>query len=267
MDIEWQEQYRHRPYLQDASEEELADRLEYIVQNMPGLASDGEVGSLPHAPDQTYWQRLLAHVTEEYKRRNRVRPHQGARTPDLNVLRGAKKAIKSPADGTYLVKFGKRENIFDLYNHGRLKISPASSYSDPSLNSAINDDELALSSYFLQFETINRRLDKHSGEFIDPTRPLGNVTATSRIGTDYYVYCMSSKLDFRLFRDFGYDTCLVICDRQRFEKRLISVVENHPPGWLGVGRPVQYIDPFNCNPQLLRSVAIRGRLGVGNRSS
>ena len=43
--------------------------------------------------------------------------------------------------GSYLLKFGHKQHITDMIEKGVLRISPAESYDDPSLNPAIADRE------------------------------------------------------------------------------------------------------------------------------
>ena len=73
--------------------------------------------------------------------------------------------------GTYLVKLGHREHMFEFYKHRRLKISSASTYSDPSLNAAIYDDELSLHAYGLQSEVLIEVFDPATGQRKAPPTP------------------------------------------------------------------------------------------------
>jgi hypothetical protein len=154
------------------------------------------------------------------------------------------RSVSLPAEGTYLVKLGKREHMLDFYKRGRLRIAPASSYADPSLNCAVRDDELSLSAYGLQSEVLIEVFDQKTGKLKAATNPIGNLTYTSRSHTDYYVYCMGVSLDHRLFGDFGYNACVIVRDRGTFMDRLSKAVEKRLPGWIGAASAVQYIDPF-----------------------
>lgn len=104
-----------------------------------------------------------------------------------------------PPGGTYLVKLGHRQHISNFYERVELRIAP-SAYADPSLNSAIRDDELALSAFGQQSEVLIRAFDQ-AGALRLATRPIGNLTDTSRSKTNYYVQCMATRLDARLFAD------------------------------------------------------------------
>jgi hypothetical protein len=251
----WPQAYRHRPYLQHSTDAEVAERLRYIIENVTTLLPNEKIGMLPPEPDGKHWYELLEHVQEEYRRRGVAQPPEGflkdARVPDPTspMAAAAIKAVSGisvPAEGAYLVKLGKHHHMLDLCERGRLFLRPASYYADASLNSAIRDDELALDAFGLQSEVLIEVFDHRTGQRKAATRPLGNLTYTSRSRTNYYVYCMSQTLDFRLFGDFGYNACVVIRDPDEFEERLRKAVAEHLPGWIGMGGPVRYVDPFNC---------------------
>jgi hypothetical protein len=250
----WQQGYRTRPYLQHSSEQEVAARLRYVLENITTLLPDGKVGVLSPEPYGKDWYPLFEHVQEEYRRRGTTPPggflkDAKVANPTFPVADAAISAIRSvslTAEGTYLVKLGKREHMLDFYKRGRLRIAPASSYADPSLNCAVRDDEQSLSAYGLQSEVLIEVFDQKTGKLKAATNPIGNLTYTSRSHTDYYVYCMGVSLDHRLFGDFGYNACVIVRDRGTFMDRLSKAVEKRLPGWIGAASAVQYIDPFNC---------------------
>jgi hypothetical protein len=250
----WREKYRLRPYLQHSTERDVAERLRYIIENMTTLTRDGMTSVLPPEPHGKYWYELFEHVQEEYRRRGGSPPGgflKGAQVPLSThpISSAAIKAMQKVSvlrDGTYLVKFGRRDHMVELHEYGKLKISPAGSYSDPSLNSAIRDNELALSTFGLQSEVRIEVLDPKTGQQ-HAMKPIGNLTYTSRPKSDYYVYCMGSSLDLRLFADFGYDACVIVHDCREFERRLSEYMAQRLPGWIGCAGPVNYVDPFNCS--------------------
>jgi len=242
-----------RRYLEHSSEQELAQRLRYIIENMSTLLPDGKIGVLPPEPHGKNWYELFEHALEEYRKR-KINPPGGflqeahVPNPTHPVAEAAIRAVRGisvPSEGNYLVKFGERTHMLNFYKRGMLRIGPASSYFDPSLNSAIRDDELALSTYGLQSEVLIKVFDHKTGRLKAATKPIGNLTCTSRSKTDYYVYCMGLSLDYRLFGDFGYNACVVIRDPATFKHRLSKATAAHLPGWIGAAGPVRYIDPFN----------------------
>jgi hypothetical protein len=71
----WCRQYHIRPYLEDASDEELAERFRTIIQNMTTLTEKGQIGALPREPHGKYWFRLYAELEEAYRMRDGTAPH------------------------------------------------------------------------------------------------------------------------------------------------------------------------------------------------
>jgi hypothetical protein len=250
----WRQNYRIRPYLEHSSEQQLAARLRYIIENMTTLQLDGKIGALTAEPHGKMWWELFTHVLEEYARRKASPPEgflKDAGVPKVMhpIAEASIRAIRAtsvPAEGTYLVKLGQREHMIEFYKRGRLRIAPASTYADPSLNTAIHDDELSLHTYGLQSEVLIEVFDPATRKRKGATRPIGNLTYTSRSKTNYYVYCMGLSLDYRLFGDFGYNACVIIRDYAAFEDRLSKAVAAHLPEWIGGGGPVHYVDPYNC---------------------
>jgi hypothetical protein len=250
----WRQNYRIRPYLEHSSEEQVAARLRYIVENMTTLQPNGKIGALTPEPYGKMWWELFTHVLEEYGRRN-VSPPEGflkdAGVPKVMhpIAEASIRAIRAtsiPAEGTYLVKFGHREHMLEFYKRGRLRIAPASTYADPSLNAAVRDNELSLDAYGLQSEVLIEVFDPTTRARKGATKPIGNLTYTSRSKTNYYVYCTGLSLDHRLFGAFDYNACVIVRDHAAFEDRLSKAVAAYLPGWIGGGGPVHYIDPYNC---------------------
>ena len=195
---------------------------------------------------------LWTHVLEEYA----LRGHGWPAATDLPIptptapneppAAVALTGIQLPAPGEALIKLNKRVHMKKFFERGQLRISPASSYLDPSLNHAIRDDELKFDRMRPRSEVTIRYLDEETSEMrdIDLT---ADVTKTDSLATDYYVCCMTHTLSYRLFEDFEADACVIIRDPKAFCSRLQEVVHAHLLGWLGWNRPVQYIDPYLHN--------------------
>src|SRR5258708_1101469 len=152
--------------------------------------------------------------------------------------------LKAP----YVVKLGKAVYLEETFSTGRWGISPASSYSDSSLNHAQRDSELELTTYALKSEVKLRAYDRKTGKFTSDLEPLGDVTVTSRSSTDYYVSCLSSRLELRLFDDFDADSCIVIQDPLAFGSRVLQAAKKRFAGWRGRFHDVSYVDPYNYPP-------------------
>ena len=132
----------------------------------------------------------------------------------------------------------------EMYELGKIRISPASSYSDPSLNRAKQDNELSFDSFLPNSEVTATLLDKETGSPIQRIELVGDITKTLELTSDYYVYCMTHALTYRMFDDFSADACVIIHDTEKFGEQLHSAVLKHLPEWLYWDEPVKYIDPY-----------------------
>jgi hypothetical protein len=146
----------------------------------------------------------------------------------------------------FLVRYGKRGRLADLVSHGKVRISPATSYSDPSLNPAIRDDELELQLQPNPSEFRVEVRDQLTGQPKGRIRVIGDVI-TSKSDVNYYVYCMSIVLSPGLLTDFGADACVIITRPEKFFDRLLAGVTSRlpDPRWVSGVNPVQYVDPLN----------------------
>ena len=246
----WRLQYRQRPYLRDSSDDALAQRLKDVMNNFSTLTAEGKIGFLPIVPDGKRWMILFTHILEEYvSRGNKLptlsedMPFPQPTAPDLPKSVTALKKIKMPNPGQTLIKFGKRAHMKELYEHGRVRIAPANSYSDPSLNYAVNDDELKFDRVIPRSEVTITFVDQKTGEPKN-VKPIGEVTNTISLETNYYIYCLANTLDYRLFDDFNADSCVIIREPAAFSTRLQDTVQTLIPDWIDWNQSVDYIDPY-----------------------
>lgn len=251
----WEEQYLQRRYLIDVSNDELDQRLRDISLNLSRINEQGQLSSDTSPEHLEKWMPLLHHVFTEYGLRKGIPdgvmnesalPYVSHPEPPngFKILRGDKMPT-SP----YLVKLGQKQHMSDFFEKGRIRIAPATNYSDPSLNSAIKDDELSFSSMSLKSE-ITITMMGNEGESNGAIEPIGNVTITNS-ALDYYVYCMSNKYDYRLLDDFEANSIVLILYPTAFEKLFLDAVkqlfgENYTYMWI----PVYYADPFNVEQEL-----------------
>jgi hypothetical protein len=143
-----------------------------------------------------------------------------------------------------LVKYGKAKHLRAAFEKGVIRIAPAASMDDPSLNPAIRDRELEA---YVQPPPSEMTLHAYDGKTGKPKgvfNPIGNVIRRAS-RTNYYVYCLSGALAPRLFIDFGYDSCLIFREPAAFVGNLLQAVEAKLPKWTGAGMPVKYYDPLN----------------------
>ena len=199
---------------------------------------------------------LWTHVLEEFVIRHGPYPAgfstgfmKDIKIPDPRspLAPKAAKAVKTMSfpQGDYLFKYGKLKYLKQILNEKRIRISPASSYEDPSLNPAIRDEELELSIYPPLSKLRMKAYDGKTGESKGNIHPE-NFVYTSRSKTNYYVYCLSLSFAPRLFLDFVADACLVIRKPSEFQEMILSIFESKMQDWSGGADRVVYIDPLNC---------------------
>ena len=208
----WRLGYRRERYLIHASDDALDQRFKDVFNNLLTLTPKGQIGILPMTTDGERWAKLFPHLLEEYKLRERGLPPAGdapfvkPTAPDLP--RSTK--IEMPGAGRALIKLGKRIHMQELQEKGRIRIAPAASYDDPSLNPAIRDDELKFDQTIPGTEVRLIPRDKETGDPKDAINILGDMTVSMELATNYYVYCMTHTLSHRLFGDFDADSCVII---------------------------------------------------------
>ena len=245
----WRLQYRQRRYLRDASEDTLAQRLKDVMNNLSILTPEGKIGPLPVDTDGIYWMTLLTHIHEEYVFRNAYppvlseMPFPEPTASDVPKAVSALADIEVPRPGHALIKFGKRGYMQQLYESGRIRVAPASSYLDSSLNHAIADDELRLDQFMAKQEVTFTYSDKTTGE-LKNSKPASDVTVTTNLSTDFYMYCMACTTDIRLFDDFEADACVIVLEPTAFATRLYAAVRRELPDWTGQHQRVDYVDPY-----------------------
>ncbi len=174
--------------------------------------------------------------------------------PD-NLRVALKKLAQRNLPEQILVKFGRREHMSALFLEGKGRLSPASYYNDPSLGRARADNEARVTAYV-------HPIDAHryfGVEYTDnggsravrlPVPYLGSTPIEITATTDFYVYCMASTWDARMFEDFD-RTCVVIKDTSAFIDCIREAVHTKLPGWQFVAAPVEYFDPFFIRPHQL----------------
>ncbi|MHB8068690.1 MAG: hypothetical protein ACYDIC_12415 [Desulfobaccales bacterium] len=248
--------YHMDRYLKNLNENELIQRAKDIISNYLILTDNNLIGVRPMEEDGSYWFVKWVHLLEEFA--FRYGPFPSGFPNDFikdchipNCLWPInKKAIQiiNKLDLTinkYLIKFGNYKNLKTILEDGIIRISPASSYNDPSLNHAIRDDELKICIYSdvsdCKIEDARKIINERRNQF--PKE--GNITIKFEVNSDYYIYCLSSMFDCRLFSDFGADSCLIISDPRKFILNLLNAFSKKFNNWKSNGGPVRYIDPID----------------------
>jgi hypothetical protein len=197
---------------------------------------------------------IWTHVLEEMALRHGPYPNGFARDilhsepfPDLVGELGKKAAGALASRGLradeVFIKFGKAEHMRPLVERGALRVQSASYYATPSHNGAIKDDELSLPlSLALSRDDIIKVVLNPQDVPDGPIEQRLDVTYNA--GTDYWLYCVSSAVEPRLFVDFQADSCVIIKDRERFQRLLTSLSAAKFPNTGHRHGKAVYIDPL-----------------------
>ena len=73
---------------------------------------------------------------------------------------------------------------------------------------------------------------------------LGSVEVQFQAAADFYVYCMDTACDVRMFDDFKVDACVVFTKPAEFKDRLQRAIAAELPDWKYIAGPVVYFDPY-----------------------
>jgi hypothetical protein len=228
----WRKIYRESRYCRHLNQEELNQRILDIVKNMLRLTPEAKIGLPPLESVGMKAMEIWTHVLEEMSLRHGPYPNGFTRDifhsepfPDLVGELGKKAAgvlaLRGLRSNEVFIKFGKAEHMQALVERGALRVQSASYYATPSHNGAVRDDELALPlSLALSRDDIIKVVLNPKDV---PDGPIElRLDATYNAGSDYWLYCVSSAIEPRLFVDFQADSCVIIKDRDRF-KRLLAL--------------------------------------------
>ncbi|PCJ39108.1 MAG: hypothetical protein COA81_11150 [Alphaproteobacteria bacterium] len=250
----WRMQYRMDRYLETASIKEIEKRSKEINFNLLTISDNGKLSMLTDSGG-VEWMKLATHILEEAVLRgldygalelmdnlpkiSHPEPPRG-----LSILKGQSLPVQP-----YLVRIGQRQHIINAYSQGLIRIAPAASYSDPSLNVAINDDELKVQTIRSRKGVVMQRVDERTGAKIGPTfQPLNDLTYTRSLDDNFFVLCLTQKYQPRLLDDFAGDGLLIITNPLRFQKRLERAVKTVRPDIKMTASAIVYFDPYKPDP-------------------
>ncbi len=249
----WREWYRGERYLRGLTQLELNRRYRDLVRNFVVLTSDAKVG-FPHLnPEGIEWMQLMTHTLEEFYLTYGPYPagftgevHREEKFPDFAGALAQKAAAALAARrlraSEVFVRFGKPEHMTALFEQGQLRVQPASEYSKPDHNGAVRDDELALEvSLYLTRDTVRKVVINPQ----DVPEDLEWKRLDFRFSRphDYWLYCVSSCVEARLFVDFDKSACVIIRERDEFRRRLLAAGATAFRGARGRDGKAVYIDP------------------------
>lgn len=264
-------QYHLDRYLAAIGEREIRDRLTAIGDNLARYDQSGAPRLLREDEGLLYWRKKAEEIVEELRGRERNQLFEDSRSlPNGKVLRIShdlrrkreyeayapwnKVPWPSARTGQSLFKFGKRTHLSDALQTGRLRVSPAGSYADPSLSAARHDDgelKLVLRPSKTGFPIVVQSTP--SGKILFDTSDHSRGPLAIELGgdRDYYVWCCTKIYEPRLYVDFQADACLVIHDHREFGKRLGVALAAKAPGFSHmIAGDVEYYDPLKPDDAL-----------------
>jgi len=248
----WRHAYLARPYLIGAPDDRVAERFCHIFMNVMELGSDGRVRPVSHL-DTTEFMEIFTHILEEYGARTGGMPPDkliaSARAPIARYFEhGPPIAVEmfknyQTPEPPYLVKYGKRQFLEPMLEHGTIRLANAASYNDASFLASVRDDETSRTFFIPTYDDRleGRRSMDFRGQIID----FGDDDIVlPMIFEDYYLFSLCEQIHYRMPTDFGADSALVIRNPGLFKQRLISTFLSQYPEWEPLEGPVTYYDPY-----------------------
>lgn len=248
---EWSETYRQNRYLANLPSTNLEIRLKDILLNLLDFSNKGEPFFNQTLKMNGFVERYV-HVDEELKQRgiNKLSINNPSKYlinyPNVGNAINAWENKKLPT-GQYLVKFGKKEHLCQMKDIGSIRINAASFYNDSSLNLAVQDDELSQTTMLPKGTTIKKQ--NNNGEY-EEIKGVKSLSVTNKYTTDFYVYCMGTNYQHRLFDDFNTNACLLIYDVPKFLDRFLRSIRKDYSNWQLKSGNIKYYDPFFPKPSL-----------------
>ncbi len=247
-------QYDARRYARHLSQPELNRRIRDVLLNLLRLTPEAKIGIFEVNAENAIWVEKWTHVLEEMQLR--YGPYPSGFTPDImnsepfpdfaSALAG-KAAKKLSAlghkRGDVFLKFGKRCYMEALYEAGALRVQPASFFRDKNLTGAVQDDELRLPFSFALCREDVIKIVKNPRD-VPRDIPEQRVDVRIESSADYWLYCVTSSVEPRLFVDFEADACVIIRDRQKFCCLLRELSRRHLRSAAMREGPANYVDPL-----------------------
>jgi L-rhamnose mutarotase len=252
--VAWLEYYRQHRYGRYLKQDELNWRFRDVLFNLLTLTADGKIGVLAKEASAGRWWELMTHVQEEFAIRHGPFPAgftkdilQAAPYPDFAGPLAAKAASafasRPPYPNPVLVRHGSPQFMSDLYERGQIRVRNASYYKTPDHNGAVRDDELRLHvSLAPDRESMLKVVKDPQDMPVDYNGQRLDFRFDHQ--RDFWLYCLTSSLEPRLFVDFDATACVVIKDPGEFGRRLRAGGAKYFPGSDSQDGPVNYVDPL-----------------------
>lgn len=250
----WRREYRARRYARHLSQPELNRRIRDVFLNMLNLTPDAKVGPGPITEESVIWMVKWTHMLEEMQQRHGPFPAGFTRAilhsepfPDFASELADKAARRLSSlglkKGDALIKFGKPNHMADLYEKGRLRLQPASFFGQKDHNGAVRDDELSLDvSLVLSRDDVVKVVT--NPEDVPADAPDQRFDVHFKSPTDYWLYCVTTSVEPRLFVDFQATSCVIIRDKTKFAELLRTTAVKSLPDARAYSGSAIYVDPL-----------------------
>jgi hypothetical protein len=252
---DWVQEYAVSRYLRKMPDNSLQQRYNSLISNLWSTDAAGNVTPPRDPGHREALLRLITHVLCEQSNR------AGSPAISFDEAEARRKAsaayrppqLKPPFTGSpsCFAKFGKRDHVRKAFEQGILRVAPASTFNDPSLNHAQRDNELEHWT-----TTPNEQLmvrfygkDPDGNEVEIPVQKEEFLRGMNV--PDFYVWCCALNYDARLFYDFKAEAVLIIRGQNEFRSRLSKAMERELPGSNMRHAPLAYYDPYNIRREQL----------------
>lgn len=232
----WEFRYEIYRYLKNIDNDKLAERYKDICRNFYVLVRpERNVIPVNSFLSSWYWYRKEHQTRYEFFLRGIPLPLP------LPCPRGnfpAPVRPKGPNSCDIIFRYGDSEFMMPFIQRGEIRISPAAVYKDGPALDPRTDDELNIHRWL---PGQHSRITTKEGKEIPI---IGDIHETFSIPMDYYTLCMSCDFEPQIFEEFGYDSCVIIKDPEKFAARLEASSRNVLPNWYFYDNPVEYFDPY-----------------------
>lgn len=232
----WEFQYDLYRYLENIANDKLDERYRDIHRNFCILVQpERHIIPLDSGLSSWYWYRKEHQTRYEFFLRKLPLPLP-LPYPRGNFI--APIRSKGPNSCDIILRYGDSRFMKLFVKSGEIRISPASVYNDGQVSDPRTDDELKIHRYFAGHHT---RVTNKEGKEIPI---IGDLHETYSIPMNYYTLCMSTDFEPYIFKEFVYDSCVIIKDPDQFATRLEASTKIHLPNWYFHHNPVEYFDPY-----------------------
>lgn len=252
----WRLAYYNHPYLLLETDDSIKERFADVFSNGIDISSDGKISFAPMMMNDGRFSRLFTELIEETNWRGILTRNSITEVSDQinsyfsdGMPLGARMFQgKTEIKDQWLLKFSKREFVYEMHRRGRFRISPASYYAKGSHIRAVKDLETARN---YKLKAINEVLEgKSEITFSGRKIPIKcGVVPLQFMMEDYYLFSTCREISRRMPTDFEADAALIIKDKPTFIRRIKDRLLKKLPGWEFLAGKVYYYDPYNDIPK------------------